>query len=710
MKKVLPPVIDVDIDKCKNCHVCIAVCPVKICIDGSGDKVQINHDLCIGCGRCVSACRHEARSIIDDFDRFLDLSGKGKKIIAIVAPAATSVFGNDFLKLNTYLKKLGVSALFDVSFGAELTIKSYIEYIKAKKPEAVIAQPCPAIVSYIEIYRPGLLRYLAPADSPMLHTVKMIREYYPRYKDYAIAAVSPCPAKKREFVGLGLDILNVTMLSIKNHMEKTGVRLEALGETSFDNPPAERAVLFSRPGGLLETAMREVPGIAEKTRKIEGPELVYGYLDSLEKSINDKTNPLLIDCLNCEFGCNGGAGTGNDKKGLDEIEYHVAKRSEKLKAFYGAGKKYKFSRVFSRSGDIKKIVSRFWKPDLYGRKYRDISGNSDIRIPSAEEKKNIFRKMSKYSDEDILDCCSCGYNSCSMMATAIHNNLNKPDNCNHYREKVIMYEREYLEKIYNELRKKASEVNSSISEITFSLEHFIEIVMKQAMHLGESSAAVQQMITVVKNVAENAASKKETIDSIAAKAMAGENNLAATIEAMKVVTEAVSGIYEMTDMINSISSNTNLLSLNAAIEAAHAGSYGKGFAVVADEIGKLAESASENAGKISATVSNVEKHVENSTAVTVNASEGLRQMMLDIRQVASLMADILLQMNEVSAGSGQVTRSLAELKLLTENVKTESEKITGNVRLIKTSIGELAKISDETMSNLDSISGVQVLR
>ncbi len=109
-------------------------------------------------------------------------------------------------------------------------------------------------------------------------------------------------------------------------------------------------------------------------------------------------------------------------------------------------------------------------------------------------------------------------------------------------------------------------------------------------------------------------------------------------------------------------------------------------------------------------MSNVEKHVENSTAVTVNASEGLRQMMLDIRQVASLMADILLQMNEVSAGSGQVTRSLAELKLLTENVKTESEKITGNVRLIKTSIGELAKISDETMSNLDSISGVQVLR
>ena len=55
--------------------------------------------------------------------------------------------------------------MFDVSFGAELTVKSYLEYIRARHPEMVISQPCPAIVTFVEIYMPELLPYLAPADS-----------------------------------------------------------------------------------------------------------------------------------------------------------------------------------------------------------------------------------------------------------------------------------------------------------------------------------------------------------------------------------------------------------------------------------------------------------------------------------------------------------------------------------------------------------------
>jgi iron only hydrogenase large subunit-like protein len=62
-----------------------------------------------------------------------------------------------------------VEDFFDVSFGAELTVKSCLEYMKAENPSTVIAQPCPAIVTYIELYQRELLPYLAPADSPMLH-------------------------------------------------------------------------------------------------------------------------------------------------------------------------------------------------------------------------------------------------------------------------------------------------------------------------------------------------------------------------------------------------------------------------------------------------------------------------------------------------------------------------------------------------------------
>ncbi|HPB65143.1 MAG TPA: [Fe-Fe] hydrogenase large subunit C-terminal domain-containing protein, partial [Spirochaetales bacterium] len=207
----LPPVIAVDEGTCVNCHMCIAVCPVKYCIDGSGDKVTINPDLCIGCGSCVKVCTQKARVIIDDAARFVEALGRGEKLVAVVAPAIAASYPGEHRRFLGWLKGLGVSACFDVSFGAELTVRSYLRHIEATRPELVIAQPCPAIVNYIEIYRPELLGYLAPADSPMLHTIKMIREYYPAYRDHKILVVSPCAAKKREFEETGAGDYNVTL-------------------------------------------------------------------------------------------------------------------------------------------------------------------------------------------------------------------------------------------------------------------------------------------------------------------------------------------------------------------------------------------------------------------------------------------------------------------------------------------------------------------
>jgi ferredoxin len=145
-------VIGIKAENCSNCHQCIAVCPVKICSDGSQEVVKFNNNLCIGCGRCIEACikshggvvEKSARFAIDDAPCFVsDLPNKN--IIALIAPSAQGNF--DLPKLITALKTLGVKQVYDVSLGAEITIKSYYETIsqqQAKTP--VIAQPCPAIV------------------------------------------------------------------------------------------------------------------------------------------------------------------------------------------------------------------------------------------------------------------------------------------------------------------------------------------------------------------------------------------------------------------------------------------------------------------------------------------------------------------------------------------------------------------------------------
>ncbi len=233
----LCPVVNVIDEKCNSCHQCIAVCPVKICLDGSGDTVKINHDLCIGCGSCIRACPHEARKGIDDWDSFLADSRNGTEMIAVVAPSAAATFADKLLRLNGFLASLGVTAFFDVSFGAELTVRSYLKHIESPSPAMVISQPCPVVVNYLEIYQSPLLAYLAPADSPMVHTMKMIRTWYPRYRAHKIAVISPCFAKKREFAATGFGDYNLTFDSLQSYLETARLSLDRFPEVDFENPP-----------------------------------------------------------------------------------------------------------------------------------------------------------------------------------------------------------------------------------------------------------------------------------------------------------------------------------------------------------------------------------------------------------------------------------------------------------------------------------------
>ena len=207
------------------------------------------------------------------------------KMIAVVAPAVAAAFPHRYLNLNGWLKESGVSAVFDVSFGAELTVQSYLRHIKENDPPTVVAQPCAAIVSYIELYRPDLLQYLAPAGSPMHHVMRMVRNEFPQYSGHKIVVISPCIAKRREYDETGLGDYNVTMQSLDEHFKSRGIDLSRYPATEFDGPPAERAVLFSSPGGLRDTLERWSRDAARSTRKIEGCPGVYHYLDDLSESV-----------------------------------------------------------------------------------------------------------------------------------------------------------------------------------------------------------------------------------------------------------------------------------------------------------------------------------------------------------------------------------------------------------------------------------------
>ena len=684
-------VISVDKEKCVNCQRCIAVCPVKMCNNGSGDYVDFDEKLCIGCGSCIEACTHGARKGIDDAELFFDSLKKGEKIVAIVAPAAIVSFRGKDLELNGFLKSLGVEAVFDVSFGAELTTKSYVEYIKNKNPDCVISQPCPALVSFIETYRPELIKYLAPADSPMLHCAKMIKEFYTKYTGYKIAAISPCYAKRREFDETGICDYNVTMRSIQSYMEEKNIRIDSFPKVEYENPAAERGVLYSTPGGLMRTAERFVPSISEKTRKIEGNPKVFLYLAKFsEANKNKKPCFTLIDCLNCENGCNEGAGTTNKGMHLDEMESFVENRMHDRRSYWeqkGHSKK-------SALKKLNKAIDEFWKPGLYDRTYVDRSAyfHQKIKEPSQEEIQKIYRDMYKKTKSDILNCGACGYEDCEQMAVAIYNGLNRPENCTHYTNilKDIMNE-QHQEEVKQSVRKVVETGSEKLTENGRDVQTLATAARDMTESVSTSSSAVEEMIAninSINSILEHNAESVGLLDGATRKGMTGIENVA---ELVSKIEENSNGLSEMSSVIQKIASQTNLLAMNAAIEAAHAGNSGRGFAVVADEIRKLAENSGSEARKISDVLKNVKQLIDATFKDTGDVQKEFSEVVQLSGTVVEQEQTVRRAISEQNEGGKQLLQAVGSMRELTQTVKERTEKLLTDTNAIKESILELGK-------------------
>lgn len=438
-------VIGIKEENCTNCHQCIAVCPVKICSDGSGDVVKFNNNLCIGCGRCIEACikshggviEKSARFAIDDAACF-EADLPGDNIVALIAPSAQGNF--NLPKLITALKHLGVKKVYDVSLGAEITISCYHECIQKKQANIpLIAQPCPAVVTYIELHHPYLIDYLAPVGSPVNNLAVYVKSLHP---DADLAFISPCLAKRREFQESGLIKYNVIYQSIQKLLQQNNINLDELEDSNFDNiVPAGIATKFSTPGGLKESYLYHYPETSPSSiAKVGGAAVYQDYLLELERSIKKGSShlPLIVDILSCDNGCNMGPGCIN--KSFSKVEYSVSKRAEKETSNEGTNQQ-----LIDFLADITE------KLDFQYNNYRDISQQNQLKIPTEHELQKIYTEMHKLEEKDFRNCAACGYNSCYHMALAVFNGLNKVQNCHLYQEKELRIEQLALRSLHYEL-------------------------------------------------------------------------------------------------------------------------------------------------------------------------------------------------------------------------------------------------------------------
>jgi len=430
----LPEVIQVDKTKCQHCLACILVCPVKLCNIVEPDGVSVKADLCIGCGECIRACRekgHNARSGIDDFPEFLQDLRSGVPLGIILAPAAVANYSDLLPQFLTALREIGVANVFDVSFGAEITTYLYLQALQSGVKLPIIAQPCPAIVSFIEIYQTELIPYLAPTHSPALDVAIWLKSQ-PEFKHLKLAFLGPCLAKRREVHDpntKGVVNYSITFESLDKYFFEQSITLSDLQPSGFDTPEAERAVVFSQPGGLSETFNRFGVQVQKSDiPRVEGSQEVYHkYLPELMEDIRLGNAPILVDILNCQHGCSVGPASTHHR-----THFQVAKIFEERK-------KNQITKHDSTNEQKAMILFKDFFALLdsenldFSRSYSDKSSNNFLREPDLAEEERTWQLMHKLSSEERkINCASCGYGNCRSMMLAIVNGLNHLESCKYY--------------------------------------------------------------------------------------------------------------------------------------------------------------------------------------------------------------------------------------------------------------------------------------
>ena len=422
-------------DKCIGCNKCIRACScIGACVstepDESGNsRIMVDGSLCVACGACFDICEHNARDFSDDTERFFDDLKKGEKISLLVAPSFPANYPDTYTRIFGKLKELGVNRIISVSFGADITTWGYINYIQKHHFTGGISQPCPAVVGYIERYIPDLLPKLFPVQSPL-----MCAAIYARQElgiTDKLAFISPCIAKKLEIDdpnNHGHVSYNVTFTHLIDYVDKHNL----YADPCPDEIEYGLGSIYPMPGGLKENVLWLL-GYDEFIRQVEGEKRLFRYLEQNRELLRDGKTPFLfVDALNCEKGCICGTGTDMTLSSTDYSLYHLHDIKEAVKKSSAGSPWSKFTTPEERLACLNKQFEHL-KLEDYLRSYTDRSEQCSLRIPDPEELEVIFLEMNKTDDASRhINCSCCGYDSCTEMATAIHNGFNHKENCIHY--------------------------------------------------------------------------------------------------------------------------------------------------------------------------------------------------------------------------------------------------------------------------------------
>ena len=246
---------------------------------------------------------------------------------------------------------------------------------------------------------------------------------------------------------------------------------------------------------------------------------------------------------------------------------------------------------------------------------------------------------------------------------------------------------------------------TSIEQITTNINSINSQISDQAAMVEESTASITEIMSSLDSMNNITMKKGEAVDKLVEIAGSGSSTLTVMAEGFRTgVVDKIEGISEMASTIQQIASQTNLLSMNAAIEAAHAGDAGKGFAVVADEIRKLADTSSQSSAKITRILKEISDGVLDTEIKTKESSEAFDVINREIKETKQAFDEIASSTQELNVGGKLILDAMSMLQDVTTNIKGASEEmIIGSKQVVRSQL-ELKDISDQVTKGMQEIS------
>lgn len=391
-------------EKCKKCYSCVRACPTKA-IEVHGGQADINPELCISCGYCVTMCSQGAKRVRSSVEAVQELLADSSRHRAVMlAPSFPAAYlGIEPERLVGSLRKIGFDGVYEVAYGADLVSAEYAKMFRRlmniDDGSFAITSPCPAVVSYVEKIHPELLPYLAPIASPMEAMGRYIRTRIA--EDAGIVFVGPCVAKKDEALWTSTIDEVLTFNELLELLETDGIRTGSAEPAEFDPPQPDLGRIYPVTGGLLKAASIDDDILVSPVFVVEGQDRVVDILEVLSGRVarGETITNRFFDLLFCE-GCIAGPAIPNDLTFYERRKYIINYMKSREPA----------DQVPSAGASAEPPV------DLSVRFVPHAHADEE---PTEEQIREILSKTNKFSKEDELNCRACGYASCRDKAKAV---------------------------------------------------------------------------------------------------------------------------------------------------------------------------------------------------------------------------------------------------------------------------------------------------